>query len=183
MKPINRWQAGLAILMLSGATNWAVATIRLNNTDMDFRIVPFDYQIDPNRIYAELLSSINGSGWQPVHVAGGTESVFKVSENGYFDAGVGVIPNAPDDAQVAFELRAWFGGNSFENAIAWNQETWTQIAGSWDPGSGLPATGPVLLIPYTLVIGVPEPSTLALTIVGGGVLVGFRRLGRGTKHQ
>ena len=90
-----------------------------------------------------------------------------------------------DRAQADFVLRAWVGAATFDVAAAKMQTPpWTQATGSWDltsspPGTPesitlrIPAGG--LLIGGPFPVTRPEPSTLALGLLGAAALWIWRR--------
>lgn len=149
------------------------ATVQLNNKESDTPIYIINGVLASGDVYVEILSeTIPGGPWSPIQIAGSSTTVLTLSQPGYFDAGVGVIPGAVDNATVNFQVRAWTGGSEYETApYSAETPTWSQSTGSWNPNSGLPATGPILQMPYSLILNVPEPSSIALGILGGATLL------------
>ncbi len=83
---------------------------------------------------------------------------------------------------IAFQVRAWslFAGNSFEDAVLYGGPE-VAYAGRSAIGEVIPATGSAPAPPlfgtlpgtvggFTLIPIIPEPSTVALAVVGAGVL-------------
>ena len=107
------------------------------------------------------------------------------SGNGLFNGnplgGSFVISNNTGQ-EIAFQVRAWslFAGLSHEDALLYSGPE-TVYAGSSTIGSAIPATGSALppnlfgttpgtVGGFTLTPIIPEPSTVALAVVGAGVL-------------
>lgn len=175
--------------MIYGNTinTYADATIRLNNYDSQMPIYFQQYgnlvqngQMGLDTVvYVEVLAAIPGDRWEPVLMAGTTTSVFELKEPGYFDAGVGVIPGASANSLVNLQVYCWFEKSGVKTGET-PSEGWVERAGSWDPNSGLPATGPILDIPNSIIISpvpTPEPSTTILSVLGslGMVLCAKRK--------
>jgi len=119
-----------------------------------------------------------GSGLEPIIPVGASSPIIKLKEPGFFDAGIGIIPGVRDYAEATLAIRGWYGSPTFLEAAllanAGGTIPWSQITGFWDPNSGLAPSGPSLTMPWPLKIGfpIPEPTTLALTIVGGVLFLG-----------
>ncbi len=167
----------LGLTLVTTLPCWAVVTVRLNNTDSGMQIgFPNDPHLTFGTGYVELSYSYAGMVAHTIYSADTQKTVFALDANGFFDAGIGVLPEADSSWQVYITLRAWQGNPNWNSGLAINQEmsSWTQTTlGSWDPQSGLPPSGPILNIPSP--IGTPEPSTLALGGLGACLL--FSRLG------
>lgn len=162
-------------VLISAACSLSVqadATVRLNNYDMFKPIYLLDTStLAPLETHVELLYKLPGDVPLPVTIAGTTISTFQLNEPGYFDAGIGVIPNLDGNQTVTFELHAWLGSTYPGNA-PWNSSVyWTQTTQSWDPASGVPTTGEILIIPTSIVfMGVPEPKTYSLGIFAAALI-------------
>jgi hypothetical protein len=171
----------LLFVAFCAAQGMADATIRLNNKDSQMPI--FISHIGTlattgDQIYLQILAGPIGAPLYPVTPIGGTTSIIELSEAGYFDAGVGVIPGVSGGSAVQCQLIAWQGlpGSSdpptYESSFLRGETRWVQMSGSWDPKSGLAPSCPVLAMPSAVVVGaVPEPSTVALGILGGAALI------------
>lgn len=101
-----------------------------------------------------------------------TSSIPPLTEDGYFFGGMGIVPGVPDNAVVEITLRAWMDAPTWE-AAGWRGEvTWHQLTGSWNPEAFPPSppTGPDLTNPALTFI-IPEPSTIALGLMGGSAML------------
>lgn len=183
----------LAALTLMGtaATSFAQqATVTLNNYDSNIPIMFMGSSgtaaaaTGANNVFVQLLGGPSASQLQPVTIAGQTGSVIAVGGGsdvaGFFDAGFGVVPGVAANATATFVLTA-FVGNDPSAATAQLVQTaaWTQATGSW-AGVPSPPSGPALAIPAgtSLTVGgapIPEPSTIALGLLGLGALLIRRR--------
>ncbi len=154
----------------------AESTVRLNNQDAQKPVVLwYDGRLAYEGVYVQVCASIAAGPWWPVASVEGAREVFPLSEPGYFDAGVGVVPFVvPERMLVDFQVFAWQGtADGWDDSVVKGQSVkWNQWVGSWDPGSGLPASGPVLEIPGNIVLyALPEPNSIALGILGGLALM------------
>jgi hypothetical protein len=170
-------QYGLAQL------TYADSTVQLNNYTA---LMPVYYQeigklAYGNDFYIEVLGGAageSGPGLFPITPVGASSPIIRLKEPGFFDAGIGIISGVRDYADANLAVRGWYGSPTFEEAAllanAGETITWSQITGFWDPNSGLLPTGPALEMISPLKIGVPipEPTTLALAIVGGVLFLG-----------
>ena len=109
---------------------------------------------------------------------------------GKFNGGGGfVLPNGfPTGTPIVFQLRGWSfaGGTSYEEALSaaasdpLNIVLGTSPLGSTVPGGGTVLAGALFgtspgLLSSGFVIGVPEPSSIALGLLGLGAIALFRR--------
>lgn len=94
-----------------------------------------------------------------------------------------IIPDAPAGSQVLLQVRAWsVGYNSYEDALTRGTQAdeagFSNLMGPVTLGGGglpVPATSG-LLIGNIVLVPIPEPSTIALGLLGGlGALVLMRR--------
>ena len=106
----------------------------------------------------------------------GGQSTFSLVEPGFFDSGFGYTTLA-NSASGYFRLVAWTGGADFASATVRGSVDWTQNVGVQLPGSPtLPPPGPVALNnPVLNMAVVPEPTTVALAVMGGLGLLARRR--------
>jgi hypothetical protein len=166
---------------------YAEATVKLSNYDS---LMPVYYRevgklAYGEDFYIEVFGGPPGSTGFLITPVGATSPIIKLKEPGFFDAGIGIIPEAFDNGDVNLRVRGWYGSPSYEQAasagLAGQTFFWSQIAGSWNPGSGLTPTGPSLEMPWPLEIGfaIPEPSTVALIVLGAGILLGATRMKNG----
>jgi hypothetical protein len=165
---------------------FADATVQLNNYSA---LMPVYYQSVGNLasggdFYIEVWGGPAGAAWAgmvPIIPVGATTPIIRLKEPGFFDAGIGVIRFVFENGPVTLGVRGWYGSPTFEQAAALSNvgqsPVWSQMSGSWDPTSGLAPTGPSLEMRWPLEIGfpIPEPSTMALAILGGGLLLGGSR--------
>lgn len=107
-------------------------------------------------------------------------SAWPVEYEGFFDGGVGVVPGVADSADAQLVMRA-YQGETYDGAFGaapTAEVMWTQATGAWNPNAVPPAppTGPDLAYTDTPVLNVvPEPSTIALGLLGAAVLLLRRR--------
>lgn len=173
----------LMLGLLGVAKCMGAATVELNNKDSQRPIFYLKTGNLPGgeSIYVEVLA--HGG---PVIRSGTTgesleDYVFKVDKDGYFDAGVGVVPGVVDGQPIDFVLVAGYvrpDGPLFAvtgASIRGESAVWTQKTGSWDPKSGLPATGPTLQVASSPIVGtagvIPETNSLTLTMFGGAAFL------------
>lgn len=103
------------------------------------------------------------------------ETSFAV-DGGHFDGGIGVVPGLAAGASGTFRLVATKGDATGEN-------TFTMATGSWDKNAVPPAapTGPDLVLSASITAKsgpgpvIPEPSTVALGLLGAFALLLRRR--------
>jgi hypothetical protein len=87
-----------------------------------------------------------------------------------------VLPNGyPTSQQIVFQLRAW----SLSAGLSY-AELGTSPLGMTTPGGGLIQAGALFgtspgLLPTGFVLNIPEPSTIALGLLGLGAIALFRR--------
>jgi len=167
-----------ALSVLWTANTFAVATISLNN-----------YGAGAGQIFweqtpgaAAVLAPLDGTYVQLV-TAGGVVTdtasgadIIPMADAGQFYGGTGRVPGAADGATVEFTLRAWRGAATWDAATERGSATWSQATGSWNDAAVPPAvpTGPDMINPAVTIV-VPEPSTIALGLLGGAALLLFRR--------
>jgi hypothetical protein len=167
----------IAALMMGLTAAYAQkATVLLNNYDAD------------KPIFAGAVGTLAGTDvmWQllgngaPVTETGSGTSIFPVSvDAGYFDVGVGVVAGVTAGDTVNFELRAWKGAD-YASATESGSVSWSQATGSWNDAAVPPAppSGPALAVPGSVLVTttvIPEPSTIALGLLGLGALLIRRR--------
>jgi len=171
-----------ALTVVGGtASCFGAATVLLNNYDANFPILFNGANAPVDGTYIQLIGGPVGGTLAPVTQAkpGSTASVFGMTEPGFFDSEVGVVPGVTSgDAQL--QLIAWRGSADLASATdVGRSAVWTQSTGSWDPAAQPPAapTGPAMALPgsFTIVATVPEPSTLALGVLGAAALLIRRR--------
>jgi hypothetical protein len=169
----------------------AAAVVNLNNYDAN---IPLMYKATASATavaaptagtYVQLLGAAAGGSLVPCTLNTTTDTIAQgIDDGGFFDKGVAVIPGLADKAQADLQLRAWVGAATFDAAPTSGTTTkWTQATGGWNTASVPPGTADsiALQIPATgLTIGpvgpaVPEPSTIALGLLGAAALLIRRR--------
>jgi hypothetical protein len=86
------------------------------------------------------------------------------------------VPGVPAGAQATIVLRAWGSGETYDTALYKGQSNPVTITlGGIPPGGGAPIQDAVLVGLQGFVGPIPEPSTVALGLLGAAVLLGQRR--------
>lgn len=102
-----------------------------------------------------------------------------LTEPGFFDGGLGVIAGVADNAQVDLMVRAWVGASStYETATVKGEVSWSQTAGANPPAPGLPTPATMNMPSFTMTEAgpiIPEPTTMALGLLGGLAFMARRR--------
>jgi hypothetical protein len=154
------------------------ATVSLNNYDANKAIyLQTDFRLAPVAgVYVELLGGPDAEHLSLVVAAGSGQSRFSLSEPGYFDAGVGIIPGVEPTEMATLQLRVWNGNYGVYSEATGDSVTWRQATGYWNSQAvpPLPATGPVLALPGELFVKdapyyIPEPGSLILLSLGLGI--------------
>jgi hypothetical protein len=87
-----------------------------------------------------------------------------------------VVPGAPAGSTVTIQLRAWVGGSSWETATLMRAESESILVTLGGvPAVGAPIPDAVLVGLQGFVLGIPEPSTIALGVLGAAALLYRRR--------
>ncbi len=163
---LNNFDANNAIMYLATGSSSAVAAPGSANVNVQLLGGPSATQLLP------VIPTTGGNGVIPVAgaAAGGLA--------GFFDGGVGVVPGVAANATATFQLIAFVGTDpsGVDKSLF---KTWTQATGSWDDAAQPPAppSGPSLQVPAGITAGavIPEPSTIALGLLGLGALLIRRR--------
>jgi len=174
--------------MGTAAECMAAAVVNLNNYDSN---IPVMYQASAGAaivtapdtgVYVQLLGGAVGGALAPVTIGATTDSIITGFDGGgFFDKGSGVIPGLADKAQADFQLLAWSGATTFAAApLTFTSEKWTQATGASNPAAQppQPADNVALNIPTSgILVGpaIPEPSTIALGLLGAAALLIRRR--------
>jgi hypothetical protein len=172
------WSGAVAML---ATLAYADATVRLSNVES---LMPVYWREAGNlaagdNFYIEVWGGPIGSADFLITPVGATTPIIKLHEPGFFNAGIGIIPQVFDNGQVTLRIRGWYGSPDYgyASAVGDSGQTylWTQLAGSWDPNSGLAPSGPSLAMPWPLEIGfaIPEPTTMTLALLGGGLVLAW----------
>lgn len=127
--------------------------------------------------YIQFYGGADANSLAPLVSTGGGNGVFSLAgDPGFFDGGIGNIAGLADGATATFVAHAWKGDGTpgaWATATQGTAEaTWTQPTGANTPPN-LPSPA-VLNIP-SMTIVVPEPTTLALGLIGAAGLLFFRR--------
>lgn len=162
--------AFMAALAMTGAAAFAQAPIFLNNYDSGNPV----YYLDTNTKLSETGSF--------VQIFGNGTSIgdkFGLVEPGFFDNGFGAIPGAVDGADVTVKVQVWRNAASFATATEKAEASWVQKGGT-TPAAPAPPSPTALAFPNNVIVGtqgpiVPEPSTIALVLLGGAALLLRRR--------
>lgn len=174
----------LAALAIMGTAAWAaapVATVSLNNFSPDSPIFYLKAGTGAAAgINVQVLGGAPGSALAPLKTPAGQDT-FQFIGDGYFDAGaVGIVPGVAAGGQGEFQVRAWEGASfaSAKNSLL--SQKWTQATKSEDVEPPALPVGTDLQVPKGLTIGpagpvIPEPSTIALGLLGAAALLIRRR--------
>jgi hypothetical protein len=177
--------AALGIMAVS-ASCWAAAqaTVSANNFDADkaiFLLTSGTPAGITDGVMVQIMAGPVGGAQALATAAGGTDTAFPINQvPGYFDGGTVTIPGVTAGSPADVTLRA-FKGTSWDSATVRGSVSWSgQATGSWDPAAVPPAapTGPVLAIPSSITmttVSVPEPTTIALGLLGAAALLIRRR--------
>jgi len=188
---MNKTIAVLASLAVMGsaADCMAAAVVNMNNYDAN---IPIMFKADAASAaiaapgigtYVQLWGGAVGGPLAPVTLNSTTDSIINgIDDGGFFDKGVGVIAGLADKAQADLELRAWRGAATYDAASLTGSVKWTQATGGWAMTASPPGTPDniALNIPASgLTIGpsgvIPEPSSIALGLLGAAALLIRRR--------
>lgn len=175
--------AGLALMGVAQSYAANQATIAANNYGAAAGVINYEATAGtktllPADAWIEVLGGAAGS----VNSLG---AAFHPSEPGYFDNGVLLVPGVAAGATASFEVRAWSGATAYDAATLKGSASFTQATGTWDDGVGGtnppgPKSGPDLAVP-SFTVGaagtpvIPEPSTIALGVLGAAALLIRRR--------
>jgi len=182
-----------ALTLLSFSVKAQTATVNLNNFDANggngvpIYLLTSGTLAPTTGIFVQILGGPVGGAVAPVTDKNGVAIPPILMGTGgagagYFDAGVGIIPGVTGGAQAQIGFQAWQGtaAGGWAGATVKNQATtWTQLSGNWNSAQVPPAPFPniALALPGTSITltGVPEPSTIALGLLGGLALLIRRR--------
>ena len=169
---------GLLHLFQIHAQGKEYSTINMNNIDCKMPLYLYkNGNLAPvDTTYVMILSGPAGGALSPVTPIGVNSPLIKLSQPGYFDAGVGIIPGIGPNYEITVEVIAWqsfpVNPGTYEGATFTGSHLWYQFAGSWDSSSGTTPTGPSLAMTRpVLITGVPEPKTVALGLLGGAAMI------------
>jgi len=166
--------------VVASLTAYAQGTVNFSNLGVGLNAPIFDTdgttRLAGNNYTAELLVGATASSLQPVNV---TANFLSGGAAGYFQGGVKALQGFAGGSRPFFQVRVWDNrtGSSFDTALNRNASGVLQFSGPLgDPGASPPTTPATLagLQSFSLVV-VPEPSTIALAILGAGALLLRRR--------
>lgn len=170
---MKRTLAVIAVLgvMAMAAKTYAVGTLWLENYTADkpvFKITPGTKLAEP--AFVSLWAGESAATLTQVFITGSPYSF--ADDPGYFDAGVVQLGTLPA-GNLAFQVQVWTGGRSSPELVGLS-EVWTQQSGSYTPTEPpTPPTGPSANLGNITLV--PEPSTIALGLLGLGALLIRRR--------
>jgi hypothetical protein len=168
-----------AVLLASASLKcYGDAALFLNNYDAD---KPIFYNVVGTKasgadFFIQVLGGPVGGPLAPIASSAGGDK-FTLVEAGYFDGGYGSIPGVADNDQVLLQVRAWKGTTDYAAAsergetVAWQQKAGAAPGGSPPP----PPTPAALSMPDSVLVIIPEPSTIALGLLGAALLLIRRR--------
>jgi len=164
--------AFIAALAITGAA-YAAGPIWLNN----YNYAESKQDGAGNPIYYMTAGTVLQSGFVTISANG---NVFQNSENipvadGFFDNGFGAT-GANDGDTVTFSAKAWKAGDP---ADVYGAATWTAKVGTTPAPPAAPVPGDLLFPSVTIKSQgapvTPEPSVIALALLGGAALLLRRR--------
>lgn len=133
----------------------------------------------------ELLVAPNGTSSGPINqgdVLGQWALVSRATGNvaGRIFGGTQTNTLTSAGGPMAVMVRAWLNGGSYDTAEGWGHSTILQLATSGNPNAAPPGTpaalfGPGLLQGFEVIVPVPEPSSIALGLLGLGAIALIRR--------
>lgn len=162
-----------ALAMAGAAAHAADGTLWLNNYDQDGG--------NGYPIYYLAEGTVLASGWVQIFGNGTAIGDKLPVADGFFDNGYGVVAGVAEGANADIKLQAWKGDGTYADATEKAEATWNQKVGT---NPALPATpSPEMLnLPKGIIVKagevnpvVPEPSTIALALLGGAALLLRRR--------
>jgi hypothetical protein len=165
-----------ALTVLWTANSWAAATVNLNNYGAGAGAIFLNQDGTLAPLANTFVQILNAADRTPIQDTTGV-AIIPLSEDGRFFGGTGVVPGLADNASASLILQAWTGAADFASAsIRGESAPFTQATGAWNPAQVPPAvpSGPDLTNPSVTMV-VPEPSTIALGLLGGAALLLFRR--------
>jgi hypothetical protein len=159
--------------MAMAAKTYAVGTLWLENYTADkavFKITQGTKLAEP--AFVSLYAGMPGETLTQIFT---TASPYDFAgDPGYFDAGVVQLGTLAGNANLSFRVDVWTGSRTAPVLIG-QSLPWTQQAGTYTPTEPpTPPTGPSAAIPNNITL-VPEPSTIALGLLGLGALLIRRR--------
>lgn len=169
----------LAALTLASVVCSADGTVFLNNYDANkaiFYMSEGTLASEGLGVTLQILGGPVGGALAPINPNGKTNPNLSLVEPGFFDAvpSFGVVPGVADGAQAQFQVRAWIGADYASAQVRAESTTWTQKVGT-NPAPPSPPVPEALQFPGLTLINIPEPSTIALGLLGAALLLIRRR--------
>lgn len=122
--------------------------------------------------YAQVVAGPNNA---PVVSTTDGKSVFNITSDGNIDNGTGLVLGVDPLASASVTFRAWKGAATYDAALERGAVTWNQNIGD-NPAAPNAPTPASLNIPSSVtIVAVPEPSTIALGLLGAAALLIRRR--------
>jgi hypothetical protein len=179
MKKLVAVLAVLAVVNVSSKTFAADGPVNLTNYDSNN---PIFYQpavgarvnLPVAGSFVQVLGGPSAGALQVLSSTGpGNPNVFTPTEPGFFDGGFGFVPGVAESAQGTFQIRAWRSGATFATAAEQGTSAIFQNAVGRAPvGDPPPAPSPAALVNApSFTVGIPEPSTMILGLLGATVLL------------
>jgi len=182
MKKVLALLASLTLLG-TAATSYGSATVWLNNYDPALNLIYTGSVGSGNELsggWVEFFGGPQGGALKQIANNNGATK-FAVGEllPGMFDGLLGIIPDVADNAAVTIRARIWSGAADFDAAVSGLKPVadvqWNQNAGAW-AGPPSPPSGAAMQFPANVTLNVvPEPSTIALGLLGAAALLIRRR--------
>jgi len=159
--------------MAMAAKTYAVGTLWLENYAADkpvFKVTAGTKLAEP--AFVSLWAGESAATLTQVFT---TASAYGFQDDpGYFDAGVVTLGTLAGGANLSFRVDVWTGSRTAPVLIG-QSAVWSQQAGSYTPTDPpTPPGGPAANVPNNITL-VPEPSTIALGLLGLGALLIRRR--------
>ena len=113
------------------------AAVRLNNYTANWPIVngvqfAFDAEWGMGKPYVEVFGGPLGGWLAPIIPANTNSSAIPFKEPGFFDAGIGMVPNVVAGGPAEFEIKIFnFGWYPEAFGDGMSLVRWTQLTGSW----------------------------------------------------
>jgi len=178
MKKVLSVLAALAVI--GSASCFGAAAVTLSNYDSQNPIYYTGTTLAGAGCYIQIYGGKDAASAVALVSTGGGNGVFSFADDpGFFDGGIGNVPGVDDKAQATLIAHIWKGDGtpgawSSLGPDASNTYTWTQATGANTPPN-LPAAASLLNPAGMTIVTVPEPTTLALGLIGAAGLLFFRR--------
>jgi len=121
--------------------------------------------------YAQVLSG----GVPIVSTTPGVGNTFAIDTDGNFDAGFGMATGIAPSTSGELTLRVWKGTSTYDPTAPQAQVSWNQVIGDNPAAPTLPVPASLNIPSSLTIVAVPEPSTIALGMLGAAALLIRRR--------